>query len=81
MNFYPSETATDAEMATAEAMTMDDYLLNHISPEDDYLHRLYRATNTHLLRPRMASGHLQGQLLRMLTGMIRPKVVVEIGTY
>lgn len=81
MNFYPSETATDAEMAAAEAMTMDDYLLNHISPEDDYLHRLYRATNTHLLRPRMASGHLQGQLLRMLTGMIRPKVVVEIGTY
>ena len=76
MNFYPSETATDAEMAAAEAMTMDDYLLNHISPEDDYLHRLYRATNTHLLRPRMASGHLQGQLLRMLTGMIRPKVVV-----
>lgn len=46
MNFYPSETATDAEMAAAEAMTMDDYLLNHISPEDDYLHRLYRATNT-----------------------------------
>ena len=81
MNFYPSETATDAEMAASEAMTMDDYLLNHISPEDDYLHRLYRATNTHLLRPRMASGHLQGQLLRMLTGMIRPKVVVEIGTY
>ena len=40
MNFYPSETATDAEMAAAEAMTMDDYLLNHISPEDDYLHRL-----------------------------------------
>lgn len=80
MNHYPSETAdTAAEEAAMEAM--DEYILNHISAEDDYLYRLYRATNTHLLRPRMASGHLQGQLLRMLTGMIRPKVVVEIGTY
>lgn len=60
---------------------LEDYLLAHITPEDDYLHRLYRATNTQLLRPRMASGHLQGQLLRMLTAMIRPHTVVEIGTY
>ena len=48
-------------------MTLDDYILSHITPEDDYLYRLYRATNLHLLRPRMASGHLQGQLLRMIT--------------
>lgn len=60
---------------------LEDYLLAHITPEDDYLHRLYRATNTQLLRPRMASGHLQGQLLRMLTAMVRPHTVVEIGTY
>ncbi len=64
-----------------DAARLEDYVLKHISPEDDYLHRLYRATNLHLVRPRMASGHLQGQLLRMLVGMIRPKVVVEIGTY
>ena len=43
--------------------TLDEYILSHISPEDDYLYRLYRATQIHLLRPRMASGHLQGQLL------------------
>lgn len=61
--------------------SLEDYLLAHISPEDDYLHRLYRATNVQLLRPRMASGHLQGQLLRMLTEMIRPHTVVEVGTY
>lgn len=60
-------------------MTLDDYILSHITPEDDYLYRLYRATNLHLLRPRMASGHLQGQLLRMLTQMIRPRTVLEIG--
>ncbi len=64
-----------------DAAVLENYVLDHISPEDDYLHRLYRATNIHLVRPRMASGHLQGQLLRMLTQMIRPKVVVEIGTY
>lgn len=60
---------------------LDEYILSHISPEDDYLYRLYRATQIHLLRPRMASGHLQGQLLRMLCQMIRPQRVLEIGTY
>jgi predicted O-methyltransferase YrrM len=61
--------------------TLDEYILSHISPEDDYLYRLYRATQIQLLRPRMASGHLQGQLLRMLCQMIRPQRVLEIGTY
>ena len=37
-------------------MTLEDYILEHISPEHPYLYRLYRATNIHLLRPRMASG-------------------------
>lgn len=62
-------------------MTLDDYILKHISPEHPYLYRLYRATNTQLLRPRMASGHMQGELLKMLCTLIRPKTVVEIGTY
>ena len=64
-----------------ETEALDQYITEHISPEDDYLYRLYRATHLHLLRPRMASGHLQGQLLKMLTHMIRPRTVVEIGTY
>ena len=58
-----------------------DYVLAHISPEDEYLHRLYRATQTQLLYPRMASGHLQGRLLRMLMQMIRPRLVLELGTF
>lgn len=62
-------------------MTLDDYILDHISPEHPYLYRLYRATNTTLLRPRMASGHLQGQLLKMLCQMMQPQRVLEIGTY
>ena len=62
-------------------MTIEDYILKHISPEHPYLYRLYRATNIQLLRPRMASGHQQGLLLKMLCQMIRPKAVVEIGTF
>lgn len=60
---------------------LDDYILRHIDPESRYLNELYRATNLRLLRPRMASGHLQGRLLKMLVNMIRPRNVLEIGTY
>lgn len=62
-------------------MTLDQYILDHIEPEGDYLHRLYRATNIHLLRGRMASGHLQGRLLKMLVRMVRPKNILEVGTF
>lgn len=62
-------------------MSIDEYILHHIDPESDYLKALYRDTHVKLLRPRMASGHLQGRLLKMMVGMIRPKTVLEIGTY
>ena len=58
-------------------MTLDDYILTHTSPEPDYLYRLWRATNIHTIHGRMASGHLQGRLLKMLVEMIRPKNVLE----
>ncbi|MDR0973170.1 MAG: O-methyltransferase [Prevotellaceae bacterium] len=58
-----------------------DYILQHIDSESDYLQALYRETHIRLLNPRMASGHLQGRLLKMLVQMIRPKSVLEIGTY
>lgn len=57
------------------------YIENHIDPEPDYLYRLYRATNIHLLHGRMASGHLQGRLLKMLVRMIRPRNILEVGTF
>ncbi len=57
------------------------YIEAHTTAPDEYLTRLYRATHLHLLRPRMASGPTQGQLLRLLVQMVRPKTVVEIGTY
>ena len=64
-----------------ESEKIDEYILAHIDKESDYMHRLWRATQLHLLYGRMASGHLQGRLLKMLVGMIRPKLVLEIGTY
>ena len=62
-------------------MSLDDFILKHIDPEGDYLYRLWRATNVHLLRGRMASGHLQGRLLKMIVSMIRPKNILEVGTF
>lgn len=60
---------------------LEQYLLSHIDPEGDYLYRLWRATNIHLLHGRMASGHLQGRLLKMLVRMVRPKRILEVGTF
>lgn len=60
---------------------LDEYILSHIDAESDYLKALYRDTHVKLLRPRMASGHLQGRMLKMFVKMIRPKQVLEIGTY
>ena len=62
-------------------MGLDDYIEEHIDAEPDYLHRLWRATNLQLLNGRMASGHQQGRLLRMLVRMIRPQTVLEVGTF
>jgi caffeoyl-CoA O-methyltransferase len=60
---------------------LTQYLLAHIAPEDDYLYRLYRATNIHTIHGRMASGHLQGRLLKMMVEMVRPRRILEVGTF
>lgn len=62
-------------------MTLEDYILQHTEPEPDYLYQLWRATNIHTIHGRMASGHLQGRLLKMLVQMIQPKNLLEIGTF
>lgn len=61
--------------------SLEEYILSHSDPEGDYLHRLYRDTNIRLLHGRMASGHLQGRILKMLVRMVRPRRVLEIGTF
>ncbi len=60
---------------------IEDYISAHISPEPPLLTETYRYTHLHHLYPRMCSGHVQGRLLKMLTGMIRPKRVLELGTF
>lgn len=60
---------------------LQDYILAHIEPEPEYLYRLWRATNVHTIHGRMVSGHLQGRLLKMLVQMIRPKNILEVGTF
>ena len=60
---------------------LDEYVLNHSDAEPEYLYRLWRATNVHMLHGRMASGHLQGRLLKMLVKMANPQNIIEVGTF
>ncbi|MCH5229634.1 MAG: class I SAM-dependent methyltransferase [Muribaculaceae bacterium] len=60
---------------------LEDYIERHISPESDLLKKIDRHTNLHHLNGRMCSGHIQGRLLKMLTTMINPKRVVELGSF
>lgn len=60
---------------------LDAYIRDHSDPEGDYLYRLYRATNIHTIHGRMASGHLQGRLLKMFVQMARPRNILEVGTF
>ncbi|RZM08624.1 MAG: hypothetical protein EOO88_49930, partial [Pedobacter sp.] len=53
----------------------------HTSPESEILRRLNRNTHAHVMAPRMLSGHVQGRFLSMISWMIRPRYVLEIGTY
>lgn len=62
-------------------MSIDEYIAAHTDREGDYLYRLYRATNIHTIHGRMASGHVQGRLLKMLVEMVRPRNILEVGTF
>ncbi len=60
---------------------LEKYILEHIDTEDELLYELNRKTHIHILQPRMLSGHLQGQILKMFCQMIQPKNILEIGTF
>ena len=60
---------------------LDEYVLSHSDAEPEYMYRLWRATNVHMLHGRMASGHLQGRLLKMLVKMVNPQNIIEVGTF
>ena len=63
------------------AEKIDAYALAHSQAETDILKKLNRETHAKILMPRMLSGHMQGNLLTMLSKMIQPKQILEIGTY
>ncbi len=58
-----------------------DYVEQHTRPETDLLRQINRDTHANVLMPRMLSGHLQGRVLATFAHMIRPKAILEIGTY
>lgn len=60
---------------------IETYITDNTSPEDDLLKRLNRETHLKVLNPRMLSGHVQGRFLEMISKMIRPQRILEIGTY
>lgn len=60
---------------------LDDYICQHSQQESTVLAQLNRETWARVLIPRMLSGHLQGRVLSMLSKMIKPKTILEIGTY
>ena len=62
-------------------MTLDEYISSHSSPENAVLEAITRDTHVHILNPHMLSGHVQGRVLSMISHMIRPKRILELGTF
>lgn len=60
---------------------LQDLLLQFCEPENDLLKQIDRETNLKVLMPRMLSGHYQGRVLSMLSKLIMPKRILEIGTF
>jgi caffeoyl-CoA O-methyltransferase len=58
-----------------------DYIEAHTSPESDLLKKINRETHAKVLKPRMLSGQLQGRFLSMISYLLKPKNILEIGTY
>ena len=60
---------------------LEQYVENHSSAEPELLQELSRETHLKILQPRMLSGHFQGRVLSILSKMISPKYILEIGTF
>lgn len=60
---------------------IEEYLERHATPMDEVLESLYRETHLHVMNPRMVSGPVQGRFLQLLCQLLRPKKVLEIGTF
>lgn len=62
-------------------MTLPEYIEQHSSPESPVLQQITRSTHLEVINPRMLSGHVQGRVLSMISQMIQPKRILELGTF
>lgn len=62
-------------------MTLSEYIEQHSSPESDVLQKITRSTHLEVINPRMSSGHIQGRVLSMISQMIHPERILELGTF
>ena len=62
-------------------MSLEEYIEQHSSPENEVLASINRSTNLHVLNPHMLSGQVQGRVLSFLSQMIHPKRILELGTF
>lgn len=62
-------------------MTISEYIEQHSSPESEVLQKITRSTHLEVINPRMLSGHVQGRVLSMLSQMIQPRRILELGTF
>ena len=60
---------------------IEQYIREHTSVEDPVLEDLYRQTHIRFVNPNMSTGHLQGKFLEMISKMINPSIILEIGTF
>jgi len=62
-------------------MTLEEYISDHSTPENEALEAITRDTYVHILNPHMLSGHVQGRVLSMISHMLRPHRILELGTF
>ena len=62
-------------------MLLTEYIEQHSSPESEALHLITHRTHLRVINPRMLSGHVQGRVLSMISQMIQPKRILELGTF
>lgn len=62
-------------------MMLDDYLIAHSDVEPEYLAKINRTTHLRMINPRMLSGHYQGRVLAMISQMVKPRRILELGTF
>jgi len=60
---------------------LEDYIATHSETEPVLLAELNKETHLKVLQPRMLSGHIQGRLLSLLSKLVQPKYILEVGTY